>query len=138
MSASDHLGQQWSVEHHESHLFSGDWATAHAPTGEMVGHMRYRTGSDPFTMEKGHTTVEYVQVDEEHRKQGVARSLYNAVHERTGEPFIHHRDDMSPSAKRTVSKLAAENPGAHKVLSFGGPHGFRVAPKPYPPRRPKR
>lgn len=135
MSAADHLGQQWQIQHHESHHFGGDWATVHTQSGEMIGHMRYRTGSDPYTMERGHTTVEYIHVDEEHRKQGVARSLYQAVHERTQEPFIHHRDDMTPAAKKTVAALAAENPGVHRVVSFG-PGGFpRVAPKAYPQKR---
>lgn len=136
MSAAEHLGPQWQVVHHEGlHPYGGNWSTVHTQSGEQIGHMRFRTGDDPFVPEPGHTSVEYVHVDPEYRGQGAARALYRGVHERTGVPFIHDRDDMTPEAKKTVGRLAAENPGAHRVISYA-PGGFpRVAPKAYPARR---
>lgn len=131
MSATEHLGQQWSIVHHPtSHPFGGQWATVHTQAGEQIGHMRYRTGSDPFTMQPGHTTVEYIHVDPEQRGQGIAKALYQGVHEQTGEPYIHYRDDMSPAAKKTVASSAADNPEMHKVLDFrGGKRGVRAYPR---------
>lgn len=136
MSAAEHLGQQWTVQHREGmHPWGGNWSTVHTPSGEQIGHMRYRTGDDPFVPEPNHTFVEYVHVDEEHRGQGAAKALYRAVHAHTGVPFIHDRAEMSPEAKKTVASSAAENPGMHHVISYA-PGGFpRVAPKAYPRRR---
>ena len=138
-SAMRNLNQnQFNVVHHEGdHPYGGNWSTVHTPSGEQIGSMRYRTGDDPFVPEPGHTFVEYVHVDEEHRGQGAAKALYRGVHEHTGVPFIHDRDDMTPAAKKTVASSAAENPGMHNVIAYA-PGGYpRVAPKPYPRRRKK-
>jgi len=118
MAAVDHLGRQWSVQHRGEHLFGGEYATVHAPSGEAVGHMRFRTGDDPFVPVPGHTFVEYVNVDSEHRGQGAARALYQGVHAHTERPFVHSRDDMTPEARKTVTRLAAENPGVHREIAF--------------------
>ena len=136
MSAADHLGQQFTVQHHEGlHPYGGNWSTVHDAAGEQIGSMRYRTGDDPFVPEPGHTSVEYVHVNEESRGQGAGKALYRAVHEHTGLPFIHDRADMTPEAKRTVASSAAANPGMHHVIAYA-PGGFpRVAPKAYPRRR---
>lgn len=138
MSATEHLGQQWQIVHHDQpHPYGGNWASVHTQSGEQIGSMRYRPGDDPFTLEPGHTSVEYIHVDPEYRGQGAAKALYRGVHEHTGEPFIHDREDMSREAKRAVAASAAENPGLHKAIAYA-PGGFpRIAPRAYP-RRPQR
>jgi GNAT superfamily N-acetyltransferase len=102
------------------HPWGGELATArHPETGDVIGTMRFDRSQRFMTPEqKGHVGVEYVAVDPEHRRQGVAAALYEGVHKETGMPFLHHRDDMSPDARAAVGKLASQQPGLHKEAAW--------------------
>lgn len=121
MSASDHLGQQFEVTHEGAHLYGGEYSVARLG-GEAVGYMRHSPVDSDLPIRA--TRVNYVHVDPEHRGKGAAESLYAAVHQQTGVPFLHAKEDLSPEGHATVRALAKKNPDRHWMLGFKSRHGI--------------
>ena len=102
---------QFRIDHDDQHPFGGRVARAYSGKDEdqkWLGSMRYSTD-----MGYGGTYVHSVNVEKGARRQGVATALYNAVADRTGEPFVHHRDEMSNSGKAAARALSHKQPEQH-------------------------
>lgn len=117
MSARDALqSAQFRVDHDYEN--GRGRAAAYSGSGanqQWLGTMHYRTeeiGNKPAV------TVDNIQVDPAHRRQGVAAHLYSEVHAKRQLPFVHVGEEMSPLGRKTVRALAKKDPENHRMLAF--------------------
>ena len=103
MSATEHLGQQWTIRTDGSRQ-----VRAYSKTGKHVGSLNWfpaRTEHPPRVFK--------AVVHEDYRRQGVGRALFNAA--RNIEPDLHHAQPHQFSADG--AQFAAGTPVSDPIKS---------------------
>lgn len=100
------LGQQWGVRPMEG--LNSNGFEAHLE-GQRIGEL--------FVSPSKHDglVVNNIKVEPEHRRKGVAGSLYEAAsHAHGGAPIDHMPSTMTTAAKKAVKNLSESQPGVHR------------------------
>lgn len=102
--------------------------------GHAVGRIRYDPTAE--SMERHQVVhIDHVHVDEQHRGEGIARSLYQSVRDdHPDRPILHSVDDQSRDGNELTRKLTREDPAGHLWLHWA-PNGWDRSYKHVPPRR---
>ena len=91
---------QW-IEHQPKPSPSGYDAIIAHKNNKDIGRLDYRIDSD------GDARIAYVSVQRRHRRQGIARSMYDAFHEKHPDVTIHH-DSLTRDGLAMVRRLPPE------------------------------
>ena len=123
MSASNHLGRQFgSLSYEKGHTPEGDPAHFVAMTGRTPHNQPDFMGQMSWHPESGE--ILSLEVKQEHRRKGVATSLYNFAHQTAAQQGIvapRHSSERTPEGDSWAHSVGDSVPPLEKsIRHYGG------------------